>query len=172
MTPHGVASADFRRAMRCFATGVTVVTCVHDGMDHAMTANAVSSLSLRPPLVLVAIERTTRFWDAVRNERYWGMSILAGTPQARDHAAWLATPGRPLEGQLAKIPLHRGVRGMALLDESLAWLECRTYQRFAAGDHDVVVGEVEQVTFGADADPLLYWRAGYRRMDGDVVPDP
>jgi flavin reductase (DIM6/NTAB) family NADH-FMN oxidoreductase RutF len=164
VTPHGVGEAEFRRALRRFATGVTVVTCVHDGMDHAMTANAVSSLSLRPPLVMVAVERTTRFWEAVKDERYWGMSILDET--ARDHAAWLATSGRPLAGQLARIPLHRGVRGMALLDQSLAWLECRSYQRFPAGDHDVFIGEVERATLGPDADPLLYWSAGYRHLGG------
>lgn len=157
-----VGEADFRRALASFATGVTVVTCVHDGIDHAMTANAVSSVSLRPPLVMVSIERTTRFWEAVRQERYWGMSVLAAG--AQPHAVWLSTPGRPLPGQLDRVPHHRGERGVALVDDALAWLECRTYHTVIAGDHDILIGEVERATIGTPAEPLLYWRKAWWQL--------
>lgn len=161
-----VDEKDFRRAMGAFVTGVAVVTCVADGMDHAMTANAISSVSLRPPLLLVAVDRTTRFWEAVSQERYWAVSIL--TEGARDHAAWLATSGRPLAGQLDRVPFRRSEKGIALLDDALVHLECRTYQTVPAGDHDIVIGEVEQIDH---VDPggaaLAYWRSGYRGMSLD-----
>lgn len=160
----GVGEKDFRRAMGTFATGVGVVTCVAKGMDHAMTANAISSVSLRPPLLLVAVERTTRFWEAVSQQRYWAVSVLADA--ARDQAAWLATSGRPLEGQLDRVPFHRSSRGIALLDDALAHLECRTYQTVPAGDHEIFIGEVESVTHvAADAAALVYWRSGYRQLE-------
>lgn len=166
MTPP-VGEREFRRAMSTFATGVGVVTCVADGRDHAMTANAITSVSLRPPLILVAVERATRFWEAVSNQAHWAVSILAD--EAQDHAQWLATPGRPLAGQLDQVPHRRSDRGIALVEQSLAWLECRTEQLVPVGDHDILVGEVENVTHvddggsGSDA-ALLYWRSGYRRL--------
>ncbi len=160
----GVGEKDFRLAMGSFATGVGVVTCVAAGMDHAMTANAISSVSLRPPLLLVAVERTTRFWEAVSQQRYWAVSVLADT--ARDQAAWLATSGRPLAGQLDRVPFQRSSRGIPLLDDALAHLECRTYQTVPAGDHEIFIGEVESVSHIADdAGALIYWRSRYRQLD-------
>lgn len=156
---------DFRRAMGTFATGVGVVTCVCEGRDHAMTANAITSVSLRPPLILVAVERTTRFWEAVSRQSHWAVSILA--EDAQEHARWLATSGRPLAGQLDRVPHRRTERGIALLEQSLAWLECRTDQVVSAGDHDILIGAVESLTIAdadADADALVYWRSQYRRL--------
>lgn len=159
----GVGEREFRKAMGTLATGVCVVTCLSGTQDHAMTANSVTSLSLRPPLLLVAVERTTRFWEAVAQERYWAVTIL--TADARDHAAWLATSGRPLDGQLDRVPHHRSDRGIALLDQGLAWLECRTYRTVSAGDHDIVIGEVETITVAADeTSALAYWRSGYHNL--------
>lgn len=157
-----VPDAEFRRVLGSFATGVAVVTCVADGIDHAMTANAVSSVSLRPPLILVSVARTARFWEAIHATRQWSVSLL--TAAARDHAAWFATSGRPLQGQLDRVPHHRGAHGIALLDQSLAWLECRTYQVVPAGDHDIVIGEVESLRMGADDPALLYWHSTYRAL--------
>lgn len=161
----GVGEKDFRRAMAAFATGVGVVTCVaDDGVDHAMTANAISSVSLRPPLLLVAVERTTRFWEAVSQQRYWAVSILAAT--AQEQAAWLATSGRPLAGQLDRVPFHRSGKGIALLDDALAHVECRTYQTVPAGDHDIIIGEVEAVAHvSTEGAALIYWRSGYRHLE-------
>ncbi len=157
-----VGERDFRRAMGTFATGVGVVTCVSDGQDHAMTANAIASVSLLPPLLLVAVDRATRFWEAVTQQQFWAVSVLAHG--GRDSAAWLATSGRPLQGQLDRVPHRRSERGIALLDQSLAWLECRTHQTVSAGDHDILIGQVERVTQGPDGDALVYWRSGYRHL--------
>ena len=152
----------FRRATGRFATGVCVVTAVDDGMDHAMTANAFTSVSLDPLLVLVCVETDARFHDAIAAAGHWAVSILDAT--ARPAAAWLATRGRPLHGQLDRVPFHRGpVTGAALLDQSVAWLECRTKASYPGGDHSIFVGEVVGVGLG-DESPgaLLYHRSGYR----------
>lgn len=164
MIPH-VAERDFRRAMGTFATGVGVVTCVAAGRDHAMTANAITSVSLTPPLILVAVQRTTRFWEAVSQQSHWAVSILA--EEAEEHARWLATSGRPLAGQLDRVPHRRTARGIALIEDALAWLECRTQQVVPAGDHDIVIGAVESLTVATDdreRSALVYWRSQYRRL--------
>jgi flavin reductase len=151
----------FRDALGRFASGVTVVTTVVDGVDHAMTASAFSSVSLEPPLVLVVSHRTSRFHEAVQHSGTWGVSILA--EEGRSASAWFAHRGRPLARQLEGVPHHRGEHtGAALIDASLAWLECRTVATHDGGDHSILVGEVigAGVREGVD-DPLLYYRAHY-----------
>lgn len=156
-----VASEDgFRRAMGSLAGGVSVVSCCHDGIDHAMTATTVASVSLQPPLVLVCIARSSRFWEAISAVDNWAVSILA--EEAQPHAAWLATRGRPLAGQLDRVPHHRSDAGCALLSDSLAWLECRTYSQTRAGDHDILIGEVASAVLGPGTSPLVYWRSNYK----------
>jgi flavin reductase (DIM6/NTAB) family NADH-FMN oxidoreductase RutF len=162
---------DFREAVSRFASGITVITCVADGMDHAMTASAFASISLDPLLVLVSVERESRFHDAVSAARAWGVSILS--TDAEPTARWLATKGRKLEGQLERVQHRRSpVLGVAWLDGALAALECRTVDTHHAGDHDIVVGEVVNIAsaesdHAEDAhslDPLLYFQRHYRRL--------
>jgi len=163
-------AAEFREAVSRFATGITVVTCVVDGLDHAMTANAFASVSLDPVLVLVSVERESRFHDAVSVTSGWGVSILS--TDSEPVARWLATKGRPLEGQLDKVAYHRSPNlGVALIDDALATLECRTVATHPAGDHDIVIGEVIAIETRADGrvgeasvEPLLYYRRHYRSI--------
>jgi len=151
----------FRRAMSRFATGVTVLTTRTRDIDHAMTANALTSVSLEPLLLLVCVEREARFYDAVVDAGVWGISVLTG--RDRPGADWLATRGRPLHGQLDRIPHHRGPQtGVALLDGALSTIECRTVAVHPAGDHSIVVGEVVSVTTAAHpGEALLYYRGRY-----------
>jgi flavin reductase (DIM6/NTAB) family NADH-FMN oxidoreductase RutF len=154
----------FRRAAGRFATGVGVVTTVDAGMDHAMTANAFTSVSLDPALVLVCVETEARFHDAILASGEWGVSVLDGT--ARPQAQWFATRGRPLYGQLDRAPHHRGkLTGVALLNQAVAWMECRTHAVLPGGDHSIVVGEVLSATVSADdVSALLYYRSSYRQL--------
>lgn len=154
----------FRRAMGRFATGVTVLSTVAGGHDHAMTANALTSVSLEPLLMLVCVEREARFHDAVVESGVWGVSVLAAS--GRPAADWLATRGRPLHGQLDRIAHHRGAQtGVALLDAALSTFECRTTAVHPGGDHSIVVGEVVSVAAREHAgEALLYYRGRYETL--------
>lgn len=142
------------------------MTCRVDDVDHAMTANSFTSVSLEPLLVLVCVERNSRFHEAIVASDRWAVSILPR--DAESTSRWLATKGRPLDGQLDSVAHHTGPEtGAALLDGALASLECRTEVRHVAGDHDIVVGrvlaiETEQVD--DPQDPLLYFRRTYRGL--------
>jgi flavin reductase (DIM6/NTAB) family NADH-FMN oxidoreductase RutF len=151
----------FREAVSRFATGITVVSCVVDGTDHAMTANAFASVSLDPLLVLVCVERESRFGTAVTDTDLWGVSFLPADAEATSR--WFATKGRPLLGQLDRTPHHRSPGGVAWFDRSLAALECRTTDIHPAGDHDVVIGQVThlEIPEKVDPEPLLYYRRRY-----------
>jgi flavin reductase len=154
----------YRRAMGRFASGVCVVTTELAGVSHAMTANAVTSVSVEPLLVLVCVEREARFHDAVIETGLWGVSVLDGS--ARALSEWLATRGRPLHGQLDRAPHRPGpLTGVPLLEQSLATLECRTVASYPGGDHTIVLGEVLSVgTHDSDDGALVYYRGRYDRL--------
>ena len=151
----------FRRAMGRFATGVTTLTTRTRDVDYAMTVSALTSVSLDPMLLLVCVEREGRFHDAVLDAGSWGISVLSAPH--RPTADWLATRGRPLHGQLDRVPHHYGARtGVALLNDALSTFECRTTAVHPAGDHSIVVGEVVSVSSPPEgAEALVYYRGRY-----------
>jgi flavin reductase (DIM6/NTAB) family NADH-FMN oxidoreductase RutF len=131
----------FRRAAGQFPTGIVVVATSLDGIGHAMTVSAFTSVSLHPLLVMFCAEKIARFHDAVVAAGTWAVSIL--DDRSEKVARWLATRGRPLQGQLDAIPHHFGpLTGAPILDGALAALECRTTALYDGGDHTIVVGEV------------------------------
>lgn len=151
---------EYRQAIGRLVTGVTVVTTVADGHDHAMTANAVTSVSLDPVRLLICVEREARFHDAVVANGVWGVSILdlAQRPQA----VWLSTRGRPLHGQLDRVPHHRDSSGVALLDGSLATIVCRTVDSLVSGDHTILVGDVLSLQIAEQpGQALVYFRGRF-----------
>lgn len=158
----------FRAALGRFASGVTVMSTVVDGVDHAMTASAFTSVSIRPPQVLLCASHSARFHQAVAVSGRWAVSILSD--RGREASAWFAHTGRPLAGQLDDVPHHRSPSGLALIDAGLAWMECRTAAVHDGGDHSIIVGAVEwaAVSDSEDDDPLLYYRSHY----GTIVRSP
>lgn len=154
----------YRKAIGRLATGVSVVTTRAGDIDHAMTINSLTSVSLDPVLMLISVEREARFFEAVMERGEWAVSLLGAS--AKPIALWLATRGRPLHGQLDRVPHHRGdATGLALVDDALAEFECRTVSTLDAGDHTIVVGEVLTLAVGdAPEDALTYYRGAFGRL--------
>jgi flavin reductase (DIM6/NTAB) family NADH-FMN oxidoreductase RutF len=166
-----VEDASFRRAAGQFPAGIVVVSTSLDGNGHAMTVSAFTSVSLEPPLVLFCAEKIARFHDAVLEAGFWAVCVL--DEESEKIARWLASRGRPLEGQLDTIPHRAGpLTGAPILDAALATMECRTTAVHDAGDHSIVVGEVLGVTGPAQGDgqaagPLVHHAGRYRRLAAD-----
>jgi flavin reductase (DIM6/NTAB) family NADH-FMN oxidoreductase RutF len=160
----GVDPTAFRWSAGRFASGIVVVSTSLEGVSHAMTATAFNAVSLDPPLVLVCVEKIARFHDAVLATGTWAVSVLGD--ESEKEAAWLATRGRPLEGQLDAFRHHAGpVTGAPILDDALTAMECRTTAVHDGGDHSILVGEVLAVTEpSGDGPPLLYYAGRYRRL--------
>lgn len=158
-------AASFRAAMGRLATGVTVVSTVVEGVDHAITANSVTSVSLEPPMALFCVQNDSRFAAAVLESGAWAFSVLSAHSQAA--AEWFATRGRPTDAQMgaycAPGRVARGPRtGCALLADALATVECRTVGVHPGGDHSIVVGEVESVAvLPPGGAPLLRYQGVY-----------
>jgi flavin reductase (DIM6/NTAB) family NADH-FMN oxidoreductase RutF len=161
----GAGTRDFRRAAGQFASGIVVVTTSLGGVGHAMTVTAFTSVSLDPLRVLFCAEKIARFHEAVLATGSWAVSVLG--EDSEKAARWLATRGRPLEGQLDAFRHHAGpMTGAPILDDALSALECRTTAVHDGGDHSIVVGEVVAVSEPrADgARPLLHYAGRYHRL--------
>lgn len=154
----------FRDVMGTFATGVTVVTLNVDNEPRGMTANAVLSLSLDPPLVVVCVQRTGSMQELFDRATGFGVNILAADQRPiSDLFASHGAPDEPMGG----FEYRTGTTGVPLLAGALAHVECRITERLPGGDHTIVIGEAIEVAYDAeDAAPLLFHRGGYRLLGG------
>ncbi len=164
-----VTAAELRHAMGHFATGVTVITSVGaDGRPTGTTANAVSSLSLDPPLVLVCFDQASQTLEAVRAHGAFAVNVLAAPQQ--ELSANFARRG--LAAVWDGVRHRPGLTGSPRLHGVLATLECTVEHQLPGGDHEIVVGRVRDVETGdAEAAPLLFWRGRYASL-GSAAPAP
>ena len=163
--------SDFRRAMACFATGVTIITVDLEGEGHGevhgMTANAFASVSLDPLLVLVCVDHSARTHAHLHAKKRFGINVLSA--EQRAISEYYARPDRTHERAETEAGARfvRTAHGTPMLDGSLAYLECRLHSAQEAGDHTIFIAEVEDVVVH-DGDPLLFFRGEYRRVGDDV----
>ncbi len=179
-----VDADSFRRALGRFGSGVTVVTVRGpDGADHGLTASAFSSLSLDPPLVMLAIRGASALHPLLVAAPGFGVSLLgegqvslsdrfAGRQLAADgsYGPW-PTDRNKLEG----VPHSRGAAsGAMLLAGALAVLDCTKHAVHDGGDHSIFVGRVEAVRLlpaEQPQRPLLYFAGAYRQLGRDGALD-
>jgi flavin reductase (DIM6/NTAB) family NADH-FMN oxidoreductase RutF len=155
-SPH-VDVAAFKAALGSFATGVTLATTGSSGEVHGVTANAVMSVSLDPPLVLLSIQQGTRMYAALRSRENFALSVLS--KDQLNVARYFADSSRP-HGNIAfeQFPYHLAVTGAPLLDGAIAHVDCRIVDVYPAGDHVLFIGRAVFVASSADHDPLMYFR--------------
>jgi flavin reductase (DIM6/NTAB) family NADH-FMN oxidoreductase RutF len=151
----------FRSVLGRFASGITVVTA-RNAKEHdvGMTVSAFCSVSLRPPLVQACIDHQASASHALEVAERFGVSILASDQEALSRRFAAVDSSHRFDG----IGYVRGESGVVLLLDALAHLECRVVARHEAGDHTMVIGEVERAT-AREARPLLYYRGGYAQLE-------
>lgn len=158
--PIAVGEEEFKKACGRFATGVAVAT-VFDaaGAPHGITVNSFSSVSLHPPLVLIAIGHGARILRHFRPGRRFGLNVLR--EDQVDLSLHFARKGR--DG-FEDVPCERGDSGVPLIPSALAAMECEVAQVVTAGDHEIILGLMLR---GAvrEGRPLLYFAGRYHRMD-------
>jgi flavin reductase (DIM6/NTAB) family NADH-FMN oxidoreductase RutF len=147
-----------RRIMGHFATGVTVVTVNQNGEIYGMTANAVTSLSLHPPLVLVAVDKKAAMHAALTASHHFALNILN---EAQEHLSRRFAQRGPKDvSDLMWITLSSGA---PILADALAWVDCRLKETLPGGDHDIFIGEI-LAGDSRNGAPLLYFCGKYRRL--------
>jgi flavin reductase (DIM6/NTAB) family NADH-FMN oxidoreductase RutF len=150
----------FRRTLGMFATGVTIITTRSADQVHGMTANAFMSVSLRPPLVLVSVDRRARMSNLLHEGTKLGVNVLeAGQAVLSDHFA-----GRAVDAHTE--PRFELVHDTPLVEGALAHLVARIVRSYWGGDHSLFLGQVEYARYG-EGEPLLFHGGRYERLVRD-----
>jgi flavin reductase (DIM6/NTAB) family NADH-FMN oxidoreductase RutF len=152
---------EFRRTLGMFPTGVTIITTQVGDQVHGMTANAFMSVSLRPPLVLISVDRRARMHALLHDGRHYGISVLGDEQEAlSDHFAGRA------DGELPE-PRFHVVRETPLVEGAVAHLVARVVRAYWGGDHSLFLGHVEYARC-ATGQPLLFHGGRYQHLLADA----
>ena len=155
-----IEPAEFRRVLGHFPTGVAVVAA-RSGHEppRGLTANSVTSVSLDPPLVLVCVEKTSDTHPIIAASGAFAVSVLAQDQEslARRFATYEA------EEKFRGVAHRQEATGAPVLEEALAWVDCRVTGAYEGGDHTIFLGEVVAAD-AADGPPLVYFRGGFTRL--------
>jgi flavin reductase (DIM6/NTAB) family NADH-FMN oxidoreductase RutF/pimeloyl-ACP methyl ester carboxylesterase len=156
----GSDARTLRDAMGCFATGVTIITAhAADGKPIGLTANSFTSVSLDPPLLLVCIANNAGSAETLRIAEHFAVNVL----QIGQQPVSNLFAGKS-EDRFAGTRWEVGEYGAPILPSSLGIFECKRHTLHEAGDHFLLVGQVEKASFEPRRDPLLYFRGKYRRL--------
>jgi flavin reductase (DIM6/NTAB) family NADH-FMN oxidoreductase RutF len=157
-----ISSEEFRKALRHFPAGVTIVTIQSGGKIHGLTVSAFASVSAEPPLIAVIIENRHKAHTLLEEEgAVFAVNIL-GEDQSElsNRFAWTKDEDRFEVGDWKMSETSAPV-----LSDALAWLDCRIHSRAGAGSHTVYIGEVKASAVPQEeAPPLIYWNRGYRKL--------
>jgi len=162
---HLSTQTGLREVMAQFATGVTVLTAGGEAA-HGMTANAFSSVSLEPPMVLCCVSRAARMHDAIVTAGGYGVNILAA--DQRELSKYFADWRRPNGmAQFDSVDWTPGPKtGAPLLEGALAWLECELEAVYEGGDHSIFLGRVLGSSRGSGDHSLVFYGGNYHEVDG------
>ena len=150
---------ELRNAMGLFATGVTIITTKDaSGKPFGLTANAFSSLSLDPPMLLICVDKGVDCYVCFDESKVFAVNFLSLAQE--ELSTRFATKGiEKFEGLSYRV----GELGVALLDGALAHFECTVAHAHEGGDHTIYVGEVQRLVT-MEGDPLLFYQGKYRSL--------
>ena len=149
----------FRSALSSYATGVTVVTAVGSSGPSGATANAVTSLSLDPPMMLACLDRGSRTLTSVRAQGRFGVNALgAGQEELARRFS-----GKDPEAEQWEAVEWSESEGLPRLDRALMWVACELRDLIDGGDHLILTGNVVEAN-SREGLPLLFHRGDYRDL--------
>ena len=156
------SASEFKLGMRRLAAGVTIVTTMHDGKRHGLTATAVTSLSVDPPQILVCVNRRAGAHDLIHAGERFCVNVLA-----QRH--------RPLAARFANHAVNEHERfrfgkwttlltGAPVLEDALASFDCEVLERVISSSHTIYIGRVVGVRARTSGRPLLYASGNYAAL--------
>lgn len=157
-----VDPTQFKQALACWASGVTVVTTHTEAGNSGMTASAFSSVSAEPPLVLVCINKSASSCPLIAESGIFAVNVLkSGQDEISNKFASYKHKDTRWDG----LAYSTATTGAPLLDDSLASLDCKVVNSLEAGSHIVYIGEVQDALV-RDGNPLMYYKGAYRGLTG------
>jgi flavin reductase (DIM6/NTAB) family NADH-FMN oxidoreductase RutF len=150
--------------MARWATGVAIVTARDGASDAGLTVNALLSVSLVPPSLLISLTRDADTTPVIARSRAFAATFLAADQrELSERFAKTLPPSEKFTG----VPVHRGLTGAPLPDGALGSIECRVVSTTPAFDHELFLGEVVAIELGPDRAPLVFQRSGYADAESD-----
>ena len=150
---------EFKDVAGRFASGVTVITAIHDDIRLGATASAVSSLSLEPPMLLICLNRGSASGQAIAEVGRFAVNVLG-----EEHSELAVRFASRAPDRFAGVKVVQGLGGIPLLAEALATIECRVVETVIGGTHFVFLAEVEGASVRAGP-PLAYFRGQFGRLE-------
>jgi len=155
---------EFRSTVGAFATGVTVVTTRGEEHAYGMTANAFSSVSLDPPLILVCVINPSEGADHISRNGVFAVNILS--VEQEPLSRYFASRDRPRGLDAFRDVPHRvAASGSPILEGAAAFMDCRLHATHEAGDHLIFIGEVLELDVQDGGTPLVFHGGGYRLLE-------
>jgi flavin reductase (DIM6/NTAB) family NADH-FMN oxidoreductase RutF len=150
---------ELRRVMGHFPTGVTVITTISkEGQPFGLTANAFTSVSLDPPLLLIAVDKKAESYPYFEESKVFNVNFLSDDQEALSRR-FAVSGGDKFRG----VAYRSGANGVPILEGALAYLECSLYATYEGGDHTIFLGEILQAET-REAKPLVFHRGGYKSI--------
>jgi len=151
-----------RQAMRFWATGITIVTAAHDGIQHGMTVSSFTSVSLTPAQILISLAQNTRTHDLIMRSHHFGVTVLAEDQiDLSDRFAGRMSDDMP---RLDGVETFTLVSKTPLLKNGLAQLDCHVVTTVGSGTHTIFIGDVLSSQSVDGGNPLLYYNRGYQKI--------
>lgn len=161
-----------RAMMARFATGVAVVAARHGPLLAGMTANAIASVSIDPPLMVASISRKSETHVAIVGSHSYAVSVLADDQRALADCFAQSTTAGKLQ-RFCDAAWHEAETGSPILEGAIAFFDCRLVAQQPGGDHSLFVGEIVAAGFDEGAEPLIWYGSRYRRLAPlSEEPDP
>ncbi|MDQ3880956.1 MAG: flavin reductase family protein [Chloroflexota bacterium] len=162
MTPD--QQRDLRLMMGRFATGVSVVAARQGPFLSGMTANAIASISVDPPIMMAGISKHSETHTAIVGSHSFAISVLSA--EQRDLAECFAQPVTATKlRRFCDAPWHEAETGSPILDGAIAYFDCRLTARYDGGDHSIFLGEIVSAGYEEDAHPLVFYAGSYLRIE-------
>lgn len=155
---------ELREIMGHYATGATIVTATWDGRPYGLAVNSLTSVSLDPPLILFCPAKASDTWPAIRDAGHFVVNILG---RGQDHLC--RTFSKKGIDRFAGLAYGYSPSGSPVLNDSVAFLECRIESIHEAGDHFVTLGRVLDLGVTGEAQPLVFYRGAFHDLAGQDV---
>ena len=153
-------SKEQRRIMGRFATGVTVASTKVGDETFGMTANAVTSLSLDPPLVILCVQKGGQSHDKFSEGACFALSVLSAEQQELSDRFAFKGPK-----DFSGLDFETAATGAPILKQALGWVDCKLKEILPGGDHDIFIGEILDGGATDEGQPLLYYGGKYARLE-------
>src|SRR5437016_6604931 len=154
-----IDSQELRRILGHFPTGVTVITTKDTtGSPFGLTANAFTSLSLNPPLILICVDKGAQCYSCFVESNVFTVNFLHEDQE--EISRRFATKGAD---KFAGLKWQPGSNGAAIIDGVMGYVECKITESHDGGDHTIVVGEIVNASAKGER-PLLFFKGKYQRL--------